>query len=192
VIEPLKAEELKSIRELVAGAVGFSASRGDQLIVESLAFEATLRAAPPALPVPPAATGFLQDPKMPFVGAAAGVVVLLLLGAGVLLMIRRKKAGAAKAHAEPQSALPGAAAEALAPGEASAGELPPGQAKTVEDLLNKKESEKERFEAEELAKLQAASLSTTRTEILTRHIGEEAKKSPEAVAQVLRNWLQEE
>jgi len=48
IIEPPKPEEVKAIREVVAGAVGFSATRGDQLIVESMPFEATLRAVPPA------------------------------------------------------------------------------------------------------------------------------------------------
>jgi len=58
-------------------------------------------------------------------------------------------------------------------------------------MLAEKESEKVLFEAQELAKLQAATISTTKTDILTKHITEEARKNPEAIAQVLRNWLEE-
>jgi len=42
IVEPLSPEKLKTIHDLVAGVIGFSADRGDQLVVESLPFEATL------------------------------------------------------------------------------------------------------------------------------------------------------
>jgi flagellar M-ring protein FliF len=47
VLEQPSPEKLKSIRDLVAAATGFSTERGDQLIVESLPFEATLNLEPP-------------------------------------------------------------------------------------------------------------------------------------------------
>ena len=55
ILEPPSAEKLKTIRELVAAATGFSEPRGDQLTVETLPFESTLGVEPPAeLPVPSA------------------------------------------------------------------------------------------------------------------------------------------
>ena len=48
VVEPPSTEKLKAIHDLVAGVIGFSAERGDQLIVETLPFEATLNPEPPA------------------------------------------------------------------------------------------------------------------------------------------------
>ena len=47
IIEPPSPEKLKAIKDLVAGVIGLSAERGDQLIVESLPFESTLTAERP-------------------------------------------------------------------------------------------------------------------------------------------------
>ena len=47
ILEQPSPEKLKSIRDLVAAATGFSTERGDQLIVESLPFESTLNLEPP-------------------------------------------------------------------------------------------------------------------------------------------------
>ena len=86
VLTPPSPEKLKTIRDLVAGAISFKAERGDQLIVETLPFEATLRSEPPEPPassVPPAAPAspiekWMRDPKI-LIGAAGGVVLLLVL-----------------------------------------------------------------------------------------------------------------
>jgi len=108
IIEPLPASQLKSIRDIVMGAVGASTDRGDQVIVETLAFDATLRMPPPALPVtiPPAATAApgginlsalpkpLQDPKI--LALAVCGVLLLLLGLLVGTVLFLKKRGQAK------------------------------------------------------------------------------------------------
>jgi flagellar M-ring protein FliF len=50
ILEPPPPERIKAIRDLVAAATGFSAERGDQLIVESLPFETTLNLPPPEAP----------------------------------------------------------------------------------------------------------------------------------------------
>src|SRR5580658_5205823 len=57
IIEPPSADKLKAIHDLVAGVIGLSTERGDQLVVETLPFESTLNpeqlpAAKPA-PAPP-------------------------------------------------------------------------------------------------------------------------------------------
>lgn len=205
VIDPPKPEEIKAIRELVAGAVGFSTSRGDQLIVESLPFESTLRLTPPA---PVTATGaapsslavWPESLRGPLGWALlAGAFTLLLVGGGAILFLRRKskKRAAAELAAKeveaggPAAALGAAAGAGAVDGTPGGRELPAGQAKTVEEMLAEKEHERERAEAEELAKLQAATVATTKTDILTKHVSEEARKNPAAIAQVLRNWLEE-
>src|SRR5437763_7053572 len=53
IVEAPSPERLKTIRELVAAATGFSETRGDQLTVETLAFESTSGAEPPPEPVVP-------------------------------------------------------------------------------------------------------------------------------------------
>ncbi|MCU1274132.1 MAG: flagellar M-ring protein FliF [Bryobacterales bacterium] len=66
VLEQPSPEKLKSIRDLVAAATGFSTDRGDQLIVESLPFEATLNLEPPnagpSVPKPPGGLGVNLPP----------------------------------------------------------------------------------------------------------------------------------
>ena len=42
VLVPPAPEKLKVIRDLVAGITGFTADRGDQLVIETLPFENTL------------------------------------------------------------------------------------------------------------------------------------------------------
>src|SRR5437899_10978406 len=58
-LEPPSPEKVKTIRDLVAAATGFTETRGDQLTVETLPFESTLGAEPPfdALPLAPRAGG---------------------------------------------------------------------------------------------------------------------------------------
>jgi len=46
VVVPPSPEKLKTIRDLIAGVTGFSADRGDQLIVETLPFESAVDADP--------------------------------------------------------------------------------------------------------------------------------------------------
>ena len=46
-----------------------------------------------------------------------------------------------------------------------------------------------RREAEELMRLKMPEVSTKKTEVLTKHIAEEAKKNPALMAQVVRSWL---
>ena len=97
---PPSPENIKSIRDVVAGITGFSAERGDQLIVESLPFESTLNQEPP--PPPPAANpapAFPRRPMIIFSAAAAG----LLLACGLLIAWFRKRSR--KAAAQVQKAL---------------------------------------------------------------------------------------
>src|SRR5580693_142956 len=94
IVEPPSAEKLKAIHDLVAGVIGFSAERGDQLIVETMPFEATLNPEPVATfskPVPPPPLWYEQALKNKFVmlGAGVGVAVLLTLLAVVFKLLRR-------------------------------------------------------------------------------------------------------
>jgi flagellar M-ring protein FliF len=100
VLVPPAPETIKTIKDLVAAATGFSAERGDQLIVESLPFESTLNAEPPAASAPkpkPAPAGpawieFLRQNRDLMVPFALGAALLLFLGrAAWWLLARRKK-----------------------------------------------------------------------------------------------------
>src|SRR5947209_1948620 len=84
VLVPPPPEKLKIIHDLVAGVTGFSADRGDQLVMETLPFETTLLLEPP--PAPPA-TATPVAPRQPLKfdrktlmmggGALAAVIVLI-------------------------------------------------------------------------------------------------------------------
>src|SRR5581483_8919927 len=64
VLVPPAPETLKTIRDLVAGVTGFSAERGDQLVVETLPFESSLNAEPPGgNPSAPAPAAKMPGPK---------------------------------------------------------------------------------------------------------------------------------
>src|SRR6202035_3603979 len=84
ILIPPSPEKLKSIRDLVAAATGFTDTRGDQLIVETLPFESTLGIEPPPEPILPA------PPAPPIKGLPPwlqkyvnGMPLGMLIGAGL-------------------------------------------------------------------------------------------------------------
>ncbi|MBN9663383.1 MAG: flagellar M-ring protein FliF [Acidobacteria bacterium] len=129
VIVPPTPERVKSIHDLVAGVVGFSQERGDQIVVEVLPFEMNLHGDPLAdqAPAPAAAkdwkskvTNLVHDEKqlIPLSAILAGVFVL---GVGAWQFRRYKKAKQARkstvVDAMPAlpapTGTPGALAEAM-------------------------------------------------------------------------------
>lgn len=196
IVEPLSAEKLISIRELVVGATGLQEDRGDQLIVESLPFESTLNWKPPeeitvvpppsAIPIP----AWLQDPldekNMLMLGAIAGgaLLVLFLLMVFIFLAMRRKR----------RSMEVVSSGKALSAGAQGAPELPEGP--TVEEQMQERLSEhaalKAQMEAEALSSLKIPKVKTKKAEVMTKHLGDEAQKDPVAMAQLVRTWLHEE
>jgi len=189
ILEPPPPERIKAIRDLVAAATGFSAERGDQLIVESLPFETTLnlpppeapRAAPaPASPWPPWLDEILKkNPAL--VAAAAGLVLLLLVVA--LWRLGRRKRGRARVEMTPELP-PGASPASL---EAAAQPA----AENLEARLAEQEARQQQLEAEALNALKLPPVTTKKTEILTKHLAETVKKNPASAAQILRSWLYE-
>ena len=106
VLVPPPPEKLKVIRDLVAGITGFSAERGDQLVIETLPFETTLLLEPPPLPnasVPgKPGTPFVGLPLPQFLdklerktlligGGALGGLLLLAVAAALVRRKRRKQ-----------------------------------------------------------------------------------------------------
>jgi flagellar M-ring protein FliF len=189
ILEPPPPERIKAIRDLVAAATGFSAERGDQLIVESLPFETTLnlpppeapRAAPaPASPWPPWLDEILKkNPAL--VAAAAGLVLLLLVVA--LWRLGRRKRGRARVEMTPELP-PGAPPASL---EAAAQPA----AENLEARLAEQAARQQQLEAEALNALKLPPVTTKKTEILTKHLAETVKKNPASAAQILRSWLYE-
>jgi flagellar M-ring protein FliF len=189
VVDPPSPEKMKVIRDLVAGVVGLQTDRGDQLIVETLPWDSSLRTDPPpaAAPVPvhqPAtAIQIPTDPKI--LGAIAGGLAFLILVAVVLKKRRSKKTlqkGKGKDVAvEERTALP----------EAESTELATTVRSQMEQKLADQAAEKERQELEVLNSLKLPQIKTQKTEVLSKHLSTESKKDPMMMAQVLRAWLAE-
>jgi len=96
-------ETLKTIRDLVAGVTGFSAERGDQLIVETLPFESSLNAEPPSgapsgavkpSPKGPAWLEFATRYRYFLAGGALGLVLLAVVAAVMLRRAARRRRSA--------------------------------------------------------------------------------------------------
>ena len=190
VVEPPPPDKLKVIREVAAAAAGIQPERGDQLVVEAFPFEGTSdRGTPPprpdapAAPAPPPAwlpswLALEGDSRRLAIVAGAGAAAALLLLAGTFLLLRRRRRGIRVAEG----------AKTLEGGE-------PARQRTAADVeaeLNQKlldhQKEAALQAAEQLAALKLPG-PTKRTEVITRHIVEEVKKDPQAMAQVVRSWL---
>lgn len=179
-LDPPGADKLKTIHDLVAAAIGLVPERGDQLVIETLPFEATQTSAPPEPPAPPQKAA-PQQPLPPWVykyrnfiiGGAVGLILLL----GVLAFGRRRRR--AEQHASAPAQLP-------------AGPSAAEEAKSqLESQLAEQASARARLEAEALNALKIAPAKTKKSEVLTKHISEAAKKDPSAMVHVIRSWLTE-
>jgi len=186
------AEKLKVIRDLVAAATGLDTARGDQLVVEAFPFETTLTAEPmvfnpPAPAVPPTAqlplprwlqTLIRKNPLIP-IGIGAGGLVALVLG----LVVMRRKSQSARRRME------ATAADAIAAAEAKA--IPSAQEleRQIEARLAEQAAASAREGVEALMSLTVPAAKTKKTEVLSKHIGAEAKADPNSAAQLVRTWL---
>lgn len=193
ILEPPSPERIKTIRDVVAAAAGISAERGDQLIVESLPFEATLSGPPPEQPAsPPAPAPFdirkLPAPVLGGIAGGAALIVLLAAAAAILGKRRRKAAKAAKSGLQ--------SGPELAPGDSSR-QLPPAARSAydtgaaIEAQLAQQQALGKQLESEVLASLKVAAPTSKKAEVLAKHLVETAKADPSGAAHVLRTWLYE-
>ena len=182
IVQPPPAEKLKAIHDLVAGVIGFTAERGDQLVVETLPFESTLNPEPvteaPKTPPPaaPAASWLDQMLKnrffLPGVGVGAAVVIALLF---VVLRLARGRGGQnSEVQIARQLSSPANPAESLQ--------------KQIENQLAEQAAARQKQETEALNALKLPAV-TKKTEVLSKHIGEQAKKDSASMAHVLRAWM---
>jgi flagellar M-ring protein FliF len=191
-------EKIKTIKDVLSAAIGLVPDRGDIVIIESLAFDATLRSAPPAAPVPPAPPkpvieipaqfqvylpAPLKDPNILLAALIGAGLVVLFLGLAVFWFLRRKKkkVSASKGRDE----LTGADGHALPPAE-------PGDTRSFEERLAEQQDLQRRMEQVELEKLKLPHVTTQKGKILAQHITDEAKKDPMMIAHILRTWLHED
>jgi len=208
ILEPPTQEELGKVRDLIAGAVGFNQERGDQIVVQTLPFEATLRIPPPpdpkTLPPPPSKTSgpqgigkWLADKNikvnpMVLIAAGAAALVLLLGVAFPLVRRRRKKRKQAAAELREQGAL--AAAGENLPAVTAAGEAG-DRSMSIEERMEARLAEEQarsvKAEIEALDSIPLPEFASKKAEVLLKHIAEQTRRDPAAVAQLVRTWMED-
>jgi flagellar biosynthesis/type III secretory pathway M-ring protein FliF/YscJ len=167
------------------------------LIVETLPFESTRNWQAPetpslggpqdTIPPPPWLQEYFKDEKMLLVvGAAALVFLLLVAAAGFVIIRKRRKTRKVKAVTTGKALPPGRQPELPAIEEG------PGVETKMQERLAEQAALKSRLEEEALKSLKLGAVKTKKTEVLTKHLVEEAEKEPAAMAQLVRTWLNEE
>ncbi len=190
VITPPPPDKLKAIRELVAAVTGLVADRGDQIVVESLPFEATLTMeAPTATPL---ALKLKDDPRIPKwllplwnspkalligAGAATGLLVLLF---GAFMFFKRKS----PAKATTPLALPAAA-------PAVAAISPESIERQLQSQLAEQAALQQQLDSEALQHLKFPVVSTQKAEVLIKHLRDSVQQDSSTTTNVLRTWLNE-
>jgi flagellar M-ring protein FliF len=204
VLDPPSPETLKAVRDVVAGVVGFSQERGDQITVESLPFENTLKLLPPpaaptapGTPGTPGATGNTapqgtpawknwnwknlnwkdwKHNRMLIVASATGGA--LLLAAGVLIFLRKRKKKQA---------------EVVAAKELEAGAERPAltAAEQLEQQLAEREAAQELANKAVLESIKIPPIKTQKAEVLVKQLRDNAQKDASASVQVLQAWIHE-
>jgi flagellar M-ring protein FliF len=193
VLVPPSPEKLKIIHDLVAGVTGFSAERGDQLVIETLPFETTLLLEAPQQPgatgtqKPAPTSGVPQLDRKTLLtggGALAGVIVLLFVGA---MFLRRRKNSKAPLVTGPVE-LPAPAARRGTTAALASG----GVEGELESQLVEHEALQQKMDAKALASLKLTPVITKKAEVFAKHLREKVTSEPELSAQVLRSWIREE
>jgi flagellar M-ring protein FliF len=200
VLVPPPPEKLKVIRDLVAGITGFSAERGDQLVIETLPFETTLLLEPPA---PPNAVGAVPgrqgtpvaglpiplklDQKTLMIGGGA-LGGLLILFIAAFLFLRKRRKNRVPAQPTTPAALPSAGAPNVSTALAA-----PGQVESqIESQLAERDALQAKMDAQALSSLKLAPVITKKAEVFAKHLREKISKEPEISAQILRSWIRDE
>ena len=195
VMVPPTPEKLKAIHDLVAGAIGLSADRGDQLVIESLPFEQTLESEQPLTsePVsgrPKTLMDTIAVDRRILIGAAVAVLLLILVP---VLLFRR--GGSKKAVEVPaQHAIAGSSAGLVTPEELAAerDQISKAAEESVQLQLKSQTDQKQRFLAEMQEKLRLPPVTTKKVEVLRQHLKDSVKTDAGLAASVLRGWLEED
>ena len=184
VVTPPAPETLKAIHELVAAVTGFSTERGDQLVIESLPFEAS-RDMNPGMGTPPPADTRVPSILRPYfpsfsvlITAVAALAGILVLAMGLLLVLLKGKSKPAVASSPVESAK--ALPKEQAPSRVA---VEPADQKALQDAQTQKE------DRELLASMNVQVNTTKKAEVLVRHLRENVTKDSEGTSNVLRTWL---
>jgi len=195
VLVPPTPEKLKAIHDLVAGAIGLSADRGDQLVIESLPFEQTLESEQPLASEPVSAKpktlmDMIAVDRRILIGAVVAVLLLILVP---VLLFRRGGAKQAVAVAT-QHAIAAPSTGLVTPEDLAAerDQISKAAEESVQLQLKSQTDQKQRFLAEMQEKLRLPPVTTKKVEVLRQHLKDSVKTDAALAASVLRGWLEED
>jgi flagellar M-ring protein FliF len=201
VLDPPSADELKVVKDVVSGVIGYQQERGDQVLVETLPFDATL-AAPAPEDLTRTVARQTQKPgsgpeelamrlkSLPRAWLIAGCCTLLVVLIAICLLTRalfKKKPAIQAVQVGGASALAGASGPAAQLSAPNQGEF---EAKAMAQLAENRQA-KEQAESDVLQSLKLIP-TTRKSEVYKKYILDEAKQDPGKVAQLLRSWLNAE
>jgi flagellar M-ring protein FliF len=201
VLDPPSADELKVVKDVVSGVIGYQQERGDQVLVETLPFDATLAAPAPEDPTRTVARQ-TQKPgsgpeelamrlkSLPRAWLIAGCCTLLVVLIAICLLTRalfKKKPAIQAVQVGGAPALAGASGPAAQLSAPNQGEF---EAKAMAQLAENRQA-KEQAESDVLQSLKLIP-TTRKSEVYKKYILDEAKQDPGKVAQLLRSWLNAE
>jgi len=183
VLIPPSPEKLKAIHDLVAGVLGISTDRGDQLVIETLPFEQTRNgedtaseAAKPLAPGKFTLQGLMADKKI-LIGVAVGLLFIILL---IGFLLRRPKAEPLTAQlTEKPVILSGSAGQSLKSADAA---NDGSQSSANENAIKELEDSIPMLQLPEM---------TNKTKALLDHLRKSISKDPETAVNVIRAWMEE-
>ena len=201
VLDPPSADTLKIVKDVVSGVIGFQQERGDQVLVETLPFDATLAVPAPAAPRRTPARqnekpgGVLEElvsrlRSLPRLWVIAGVCTLIVVLVAISLLLRslfkkrRRSIRAVQTVGAPE--LAGASGTAQLPALSKAEFAEKAMAQLVENRQAQQQAESDALDSLKLIP------TTRKSEVYKKFILEEAQKDPARVAQLLRSWLNAE
>ena len=189
VLIPASPEVVKGVRDIVAGILGFTEKRGDQITVETLPFENTLSSEQP-LPAAPVekADGKLSTREQTIIGGATLVLVLM----GALVFFLRGKNKPAAVEDTSATAIPGAVPASLEAAAESAVTVPGynSHEDRVANTMSTVEAQQAQLEEEAMSRIKLPANSKA-TELLLRHVREAIQKDSIGVTNILRAWVAE-
>jgi flagellar M-ring protein FliF len=201
VLDPPSADELKVVKDVVSGVIGYQQERGDQVLVETLPFDATL-AAPAPEDLTRTAARQTQKPgsgpeelamrlkSLPRAWLIAGCCILLVVLIAICLLARalfKKKPAIPAVQVGGAPALAGATGPAAQLSAPTQGEF---EAKAMAQLAENRQAQ-EQAESDVLQSLKLIP-TTRKAEVYKKYILDEAKQDPGKIAQLLRSWLNAE
>jgi flagellar M-ring protein FliF len=159
-------ETLRVIREVVSAAIGLNQPRGDQLVIESLPFDATLHEPAPEIPGTPKQNPAPSPWTILLERRIEAGIILALAAAAIWVVLRYGRRKRLKRVSVPHAVAAPAGQASLA-AEKAAGALAEGSGKLLTD----------------------EPVPASRVEVLIESLRENIAQDPALAANVLRTWL---